>query len=166
MSTGVLQTRFPPGKYFQALDGPGRTLLQAWAEPEPGRCSPAGGGSSPCPRSPFSQPCCWPASPCLPAWLCTGAETDWISPAEEAFPPCACQPWASSSSSLAHPSNQEGIQGRSRPPAIALTGRRPPAHGCSSPRGRSLWQRSAGCDAPPAGTGCRKHLPPRPCGPP
>lgn len=59
MSTGVLQTCFPPEKVPSGPRWSRQDPHEAWAEPEPGRRSPAGGGPSPCPRSPFPQPCSW-----------------------------------------------------------------------------------------------------------
>lgn len=129
----------------QAGPSQGMGRARAW------KAQPSWWGTQPLPTLSLPTALLLAASPRLPAGLCTGAETGWLSPAEEAFPPCARQPWpwASSSSSLAHPSNQEGIQGWSQPPAIALAGRRPPALGvtrCSSARPGamlSLWESGA-----------------------
>lgn len=130
--------------------GPSRGMgrARAW------KAQPSWWGTQPLPTLSLPTALLLAASPRLPAGLCTGAETGWLSPAEEAFPPCARQPWpwASSSSSSAHPSNQEGIQGRSQPPATALTGSRPPALGvtrCSSARpGAMLSLRGPGAESP------------------
>lgn len=130
--------------------GPSRGMgrARAW------KAQPSWWGTQPLPTLSLPTALLLAASPRLPAGLCTGAETGWLSPAEEAFPPCARQPWpwASSSSSSAHPSNQEGIQGRSQPPATALAGSRPPALGvtrCSSARpGAMLSLRGPGAESP------------------